>query len=159
MRRSSRTALAALAEAACDLRVVASLPNELSARVLRAPGAGVRFFAPAMRNMLDRDFPLSRFAASIDVLCCNRIEWETLEDREEVGWQVSILVVTDGPRGSTVRYTNPSGDSGLLRSRGVSATIVRRATPTVPARLTGRRSSRRCSTRAGMPPRASSRRN
>ena len=64
--------------------MVASLPNEMSARVLRAPGAGVRLFAPAMRNVLDREFPVSRFAASIDVLCCNRIEWETLEDREEV---------------------------------------------------------------------------
>jgi sugar/nucleoside kinase (ribokinase family) len=107
-------ALAALAEGACDLRVVASLPNELAARVLKVPGAGVRLFAPAMRNMLDRDYPMGRFAASIDFLCCNRIEWETLEDREEVGWQVSILVVTDGPRGSMVRYTNPTGDSGLL---------------------------------------------
>jgi sugar/nucleoside kinase (ribokinase family) len=83
--------------------------------VLQAPGAGVRFFAPAMRNVLDRDFAISRFAASIDVLCCNRIEWETLECREEVGWQLSILVVTDGPRGSTVRYTTPTGDPGLLR--------------------------------------------
>ena len=35
----------------CDLRVVASLPNRLAARVLGAPGAGMRFFAPAMRNM------------------------------------------------------------------------------------------------------------
>jgi sugar/nucleoside kinase (ribokinase family) len=107
-------ALTAHAGGACDLRVVASLPNELSAPVLKVPGAGVRLFAPAMRNMLDREFPLARFAASIDVICCNRIEWETLEDREEAGWQVSILVVTDGPRGSTVRYTNPTGDSGLL---------------------------------------------
>ena len=109
------TPLVALTEGECDLRVVASLPNELAANVLRLPGAGVRLYAPAMRNMLDRDFPVGRFAASIDVLCCNRIEWETLEDREEVGWQVSILVVTDGPRGSTVRYTNPSGDCGFLR--------------------------------------------
>jgi sugar/nucleoside kinase (ribokinase family) len=37
-----------------------------------------------------------------------------IEDREEIRWQLSILVVTDGPRGSTVRYTNPSGDPGLL---------------------------------------------
>jgi sugar/nucleoside kinase (ribokinase family) len=58
---------------------------------------------------------MSRFAAAIDVLCCNRIEWEALDDREEVGWQVSILVVTDGPQGSTVRYTKPSGDSGLMK--------------------------------------------
>jgi ribokinase len=110
-----REAIGALAEGACDLRVVASLPNELAARVFEALGAGARLYAPAMRNMLDRDFPMARFAASIDVLCCNRIEWEALEDREEVGWQVSILVVTDGPQGSTLRYTNPSGDCGLLR--------------------------------------------
>ncbi len=105
----------ALAAQPCQLRVVASLPNALAARVLRAPGAQVRLFAPAMRNMLDGDCPVSSFAAAIDVLCCNRIEWETLEDREEAGWLVSILVVTDGPRGSTVRFTTPSGDSGLLR--------------------------------------------
>jgi len=99
----------------CQLRVVAALPNPVAARVLRAPGAQVRVFAPAMRNMLDRDCPVSSFAASIDVLCCNRIEWETLEDREEAGWLVSILVVTDGSKGSTVRYTRPSGGSGLVR--------------------------------------------
>jgi hypothetical protein len=106
--------LVALAGSSCELRIVASLPNELSARVLRAPGAAARLFAPAMRNVRDRELPISRFAAAIDVLCCNRAEWEMLEDREEVRWQLSILVVTDGPRGSTVRYTNPSGDPGLL---------------------------------------------
>jgi len=42
------------------------------------------------------------------------MEWETLEDREEAGWQFSILVVTDGPRGSTVRFTTPAGDAGIL---------------------------------------------
>ena len=103
-----------LARNPCDLRVVASLPNALSATALRAPGAGVRLFAPSMRNMIDRDYPISLFAAAIDVLCCNRVEWEALEDREEVGWQVSILVVTDGPKGSMVRYTTPTGDAGLL---------------------------------------------
>jgi len=105
----------AFASQPCDLRAVASLPNRLAARVLRAPGACVRFFAPAQRNMLDRDCPISSFAASIDILSCNRAEWETLEDREEAGWQLSILVVTDGPRGSMVRFTTPAGDSGTLR--------------------------------------------
>jgi hypothetical protein len=107
--------LSVIAEGTSDLRVVASLPNALSACALRKPGAGVKLFAPAMRNMLDREFPVGRFAAAIDVLCCNRIEWEALEDREDVRWQVSILVVTDGPRGSTVRYTTPQGDPGLLQ--------------------------------------------
>jgi sugar/nucleoside kinase (ribokinase family) len=107
--------LDAVAQRPCDLRVVASLPNHLSARVLRTPGADVRFFAPAMRNMLDRECPISRFAASVDILSCNRREWETLEDREEVAWQVSILVVTDGPDGSVVRFTTTTGEPGLLR--------------------------------------------
>lgn len=98
----------------CDLRVVASLPNRLAARVLRAPGAGLRFFAPAMRNMLDRDCALASFAGSIDILSCNRIEWEALEDREQVAWQLSILVVTDGTGGSTVRFTMPAGDAGIF---------------------------------------------
>jgi hypothetical protein len=98
----------------CDLRVVASLPNRLAARVLAPPGAGIRFFAPAMRNVADRSFPLANFAGSIDVLSCNRREWECLEDREEVAWQVSILVLTDGPAGSSIRYTTTQGEPGRL---------------------------------------------
>jgi ribokinase len=98
-----------------DLKVVASLPNRLAARALRGKQADVRFFAPAMRNMLDRDPPLATFAGSIDVLCCNRREWESLEDREQVAWAVSILAVTDGPEGCAIRYTRPDGDPGRLR--------------------------------------------
>ncbi len=113
--------LDAVAQRPCDLRVVASLPNHLAARVLRAPGAAVRFFAPTMRNMLDRDCPISSFAASIDILSCNRREWETLEDREEVAWQVSILVVTDGPDGSVVRFTTTDGRAGTVAHPGVPA--------------------------------------
>ncbi len=99
----------------CDLRVVASLPNRLAARALSAPGAAMRFFAPTWRTMLDRDRPLSSFAASIDVLSCNRREWEALDDREEVAWRVSILVVTDGPNGSSVRFTTPTGEPGRFQ--------------------------------------------
>jgi ribokinase len=71
-------------------------------------------FAPAMRNMRDRECLLSSFAASIDLLCCNRQEWETLEDREEVAWRVSILVVTDGRSGSLARFTTPQGEPGTV---------------------------------------------
>jgi ribokinase len=87
----------------------------VAARVLRAPGAGLRFFAPAVRNMLDRECSVSSFAASIDILSCNRTEWEMLEDREQVAWQLSILIVTDGPAGSTVRFTNLEGNAGMIR--------------------------------------------
>ncbi len=99
----------------CDLRVVAALPNRLAEGVLRLPGAAVRFFAPAMRNVLDRDCPIGRFAGTIDVLSCNRREWETLPDREEVAWRVSILAITDGPLGGVVRFTTPTGEPGVIR--------------------------------------------
>jgi ribokinase len=99
----------------CDLRVAAALPNRLTAHILPAPGAGCRMFAPAMRNMLDQKYLVSSFAGSIDLLCCNRQEWETLVDREEVAWRVSILVVTDGPSGSLARFTTPQGEPGTVR--------------------------------------------
>jgi sugar/nucleoside kinase (ribokinase family) len=107
-------ALSGRVASSCDVRVVASLPNPLSAHVLRRPGAGVRFFAPTMRNMVDRETPLSRFAEAIDLISCNRREWESLADREEVAWRVSILAITDGPNGSCVRFTTPTGEPGML---------------------------------------------
>lgn len=107
--------LASHADASCAVRVAASLTNALVAKVLQMPGDAVRFFAPTIRNMRDRDFPLSRFAESIDVLSCNRREWEGLHDREEVAWRVSILAVTDGPGGSCVRFTTPRGEAGMVK--------------------------------------------
>ena len=62
-----------------------------------------------------------RFAESVDVLCCNRREWESLDDREEVAWRVSILAVTDGPHGSVVRFTTPEGRGRAGRGPGVPA--------------------------------------
>jgi len=99
----------------CDLRVVASLPNRLAGPLLSAPGASARLFAPAMRNVLDRDCRIASFASAIDILCCNRREWETLPDQREIAWVVSILVVTDGSAGSLVRFTTPSGEPGRLQ--------------------------------------------
>jgi ribokinase len=99
----------------CEIRVVAALPNSLAARILSAPGARCRLFAPAMRNMLDRDCPVPSFAGSVDVLCCNRREWDALIDREEAAWRVSILVVTDGPAGSWARFTGMEGDARSVR--------------------------------------------
>lgn len=98
-----------------DLRVVAGLPNRVAADVLRAPGKALRFFAPALRNMTDRECPVASFAGAIDLLCCNRSEWESLEGREQVAWQVAILVITDGAEGSLVRFTTEQGEPGEIR--------------------------------------------
>ncbi len=96
----------------CDLLVVASMTNRRAAAALARVGARVRLFAPAMRNATDTDPKVSAFARDVDILCCNRTEWESIADREEVAWRVSILAITDGPSGAEVRYTTPTGDAG-----------------------------------------------
>ena len=113
--RLTQELLTPLTESKCDLRVVAALPNHLAAPLLFAPFAKARFFAPSMRNMIDRDCHLLSFANAIDVLSCNRREWEALETHDEVARLVSILIVTDGAAGSTVRFTTPGHMSGHLQ--------------------------------------------
>ncbi|WP_435018824.1 PfkB family carbohydrate kinase [Tundrisphaera sp. TA3] len=98
----------------CEVRVAAALPNRLIAEALAGP-AEVRVFAPSLRNMLDRDPPVLAFADHVDLLACNRAEWESLDDREQVAWRIPVLVVTDGADGATVRFTTPEGEAGRVR--------------------------------------------
>lgn len=93
----------------CDLLVVASLTNRLAASALGSRPARVKFFAPTLRNMLDREPPLTSFASGIDVLSCNREEWEACADRDSVAEAVRLLLVTEGSQGSLVRYVGPEG--------------------------------------------------
>lgn len=109
------TSLAPWLEQPCSLRVVAGLPNRIASEALRAQGADVRFFAPAMRNILDQACPIAGFAESIDILSCNRHEWDQLAHREEVAWKLSVLAITEGADGSVVRFTNPVGEPISLR--------------------------------------------
>lgn len=99
----------------CDVRIVAGLPNHLAAPLLKAPGTRLRVFAPATRNALDRELPILRLIAPVDVLCCNRGEWEMTADREEVAARLSILVVTDGAAGAEARFTDPEGAAKTIR--------------------------------------------
>ena len=97
-----------------DLLVAASMTNARAADALALPGARVRMFAPAIRNATDLSPRVSDFARHVDILCCNRAEWEAIDDREEVAWRVSILAITDGPRGASIRSTTPTGEPGRL---------------------------------------------
>ncbi len=108
--------LARLAGAPCDLLVVAALPNPLIDAALRAPGARTRFLAPTMRNMMDRGHPLARFADRIDLLSCNRMEWESLPGREHVAACVPIVAVTDGARGIHVTFASAAGEPGQIHA-------------------------------------------
>ncbi|QDV33861.1 carbohydrate kinase family protein [Tautonia plasticadhaerens] len=92
-----------------DLLVVASLTNPLASSALRAVDAHVRVFAPTLRNMTDAAFPVSSFAHRFDVLCCNRREWESLADRDEVAGRLPLVSVTDGPDGALIRFRDPEG--------------------------------------------------
>ena len=108
------TSLGDWAGAAGRVRVAAAWPNRWVAAALEGP-AEVRMFAPAARNMVDRDPAILDFVDRVDVLCCNRREWELLADREQVAWRVPILVVTDGAAGAEVRFTTPEGEAGRVR--------------------------------------------
>lgn len=102
---------------ACDLRVVAALPNELAWDLLRAPGAAVRFFAPSRRNMSGPGawMPVSFLAGSIDAMSCNRGEWLALDAdaRASIERDVPIVVVTDGRHGARVRMHTARGPDTL----------------------------------------------
>ena len=92
-----------------DVLVVASLSNRLLESALRAVEAPVRLLAPTLRNMTDHDPPLGRFADRVDLLCCNRREWDALDDQATVLGLVPIVAVTDGPSGALIHYRGPSG--------------------------------------------------
>jgi hypothetical protein len=116
--RGCHAALESLApwvDRTCSLRIVAALPNRLATVVLQAGGAEVRVFAPAVRNMLDREFPLSGFAERIDLMSCNRREWESLPDREAVAHAIPVVAITDGPSGSVVRFREPDGRHAAIQ--------------------------------------------
>ncbi len=95
-------------------RVVAALPNRLVAGMLGDPGP-IRMFAPNLRNMLDREPPVTALARSIDVLSCNRSEWDHLPDRDAVAARVPIVAITDGPLGAEVRFTATHGGPTTIR--------------------------------------------
>ncbi len=88
------------------IRVAAAVANDLMGVWLGTGRCQVRLCAPAMRNMLDRDRPLAAIAGSIDVLACNRREWEALTppDRKVLADRVPIVSLTDGPSGCRILY-------------------------------------------------------
>lgn len=95
----------------CELRVVASLPNRLAAQALAAPGAAVRMFAPAWRNVSDRVTPIDRMAGLFDVLCCNRREWEAIADPGPIRAAAALLAITDGARGCRILARDRGGNA------------------------------------------------
>ncbi len=97
-----------------DLLLVASLTNRLVASVLKTSRATIKVFAPTLRNMRDLSPSIARFASQIDVLVCNRKEWEALEGREAIAEHVPMLSITDGPAGSRLRFQRPEGGTEEL---------------------------------------------
>jgi sugar/nucleoside kinase (ribokinase family) len=89
--------------------VVAGLPNRIAAEILAASRASIRVFAPSLRNMIDTNVPITTFTQAIHVLFCNRSEWLAQADRESVANVVPVVAVTDGAKGSSVRFRVKAG--------------------------------------------------
>ena len=96
-----------------DVVVAASLTNGLASEALNVANAGLRVFAPARRNVLDRDPTIPEFARSIDVLCCNIGEWSLIpeSDRRILLKLVPLVSVTSGPQGA---HLYPAGQEPLF---------------------------------------------
>jgi sugar/nucleoside kinase (ribokinase family) len=93
----------------CDLRVVAGLPNRIVAEAFQVNDHSIRLFAPSIRNMRDLAPTVDSFAGKFDLLCCNRLEWETLGDREAIERSTPIVATTDGANGCVVRFWDRAG--------------------------------------------------
>ena len=102
--------LTASASKPTDLLVVSALPNRLMGPILRRSTAKTRFLAPSLRNMTDRRDPLAGFADRVSFLSGNRMEWQALDDREQVDSLIPVVAITDGPEGCEVRFTDLSGE-------------------------------------------------
>jgi ribokinase len=68
-----------------------------------------------MRNVLDRTVPLEGFIEGVNILSCNRREWEELEGPEAILRQVDVVAITDGPRGCGIHFRDPNGRHSSLR--------------------------------------------
>ncbi len=108
------TDLSRWAGRASRVRVVAALPNRLACEALGGGPAEVRAFFPNSRNMLDRAEPVAGFAHRFDVLSCNQGEWDDLGDGASALALVPVVAITDGPRGATVRFQSPAGESDQI---------------------------------------------
>ncbi len=96
-----------------DLLVVAGLPNRLAEEAAMWP-AGVRFFAPAMRNMTDRDISFGSIAGKFDVISCNRREWRSAGTSEGLPDGTSLVAVTDGAEGCVLNYRDEVGTPATI---------------------------------------------
>jgi ribokinase len=93
------------------LVVAAGQDNRTALGVLRAFPDAIRLLAPSIRGMASRADPPGGLDGSVDVLACNREEWlaATPADRKTLEACLSLLSVTDGPRGATVQYRGGRG--------------------------------------------------
>jgi sugar/nucleoside kinase (ribokinase family) len=88
----------------CDLLVFAGLANRLLSKLLSERTADVCLLAPAMRNVVDRQTPLASCLQNVDIISCNRGEWERLANRAEILERTPIVAVTDGAKGGLIYF-------------------------------------------------------
>lgn len=93
----------------CDLRVVAGLPNRILAEAFQVDDKSIHMFAPSIRNMRDRSPSVESLAGKFDLICCNRLEWETLGECRAIERSTPIIATTDGANGCRIRFWDRDG--------------------------------------------------
>lgn len=96
-----------------DLRIVAGWPGDLAAWALRSGSETARLYAPNLRNM--GSVPKLARDGLIDLLCCNRGEWNALPGAEAIRGSIPLVSVTDGPAGASLYVRQPDGTDQVVR--------------------------------------------
>jgi ribokinase len=93
------------------LVVVAGLDNATAAGILGAFPDSARFLAPSLRGMKASEPSPGALAGLVDVLACNREEWQATPPADRIALQgsLSLLAVTEGPRGATIGARGEDG--------------------------------------------------
>ncbi len=76
--------------------------NSFTGKILSADINVPVMCAPSMRNIDDTAFPLADFAAKIDYLTMNALEWSHLKRQDEIINNIPLITITDGARGCDI---------------------------------------------------------
>jgi sugar/nucleoside kinase (ribokinase family) len=106
-----------LAEAeSANVIIVAGLPNNTAAHVLKAAG-GWTVFAPSLRNARGPDFVEA--AREANMLTLNEREWQAAGSPDELRTTCDCIVVTRGPRGARALLAKHAVEVPALRPRQI----------------------------------------
>ncbi len=102
-----------LNNAAADISVVASLPNQIMLGLLKNSSSSIRMLVPSLRNCIPEKSPVSigQMAQFAEVFAVNRTEWLALGEAAQTAWlgSAAIISISDGPGGADISWRGLDG--------------------------------------------------